>query len=171
MSACKGKEKASAETKVEPGTAAAGQTAAPEPATPEQATPVQPDVALIDATLQKLGDATIASAASKGLPQALGNLGIACGNEAPLGAALQYVSFASDPLKLGKGFLFQDVCVGWRPYVAPVTEIFWMISAGAPAEGEELMPVRRCLQVLKTDSGFAKAEIIDGPCLTMHRQQ
>lgn len=169
--ACKGKEKASTEPNAEsakPTASTAVKTVTP---TPEQAASVQPDPALIDATLEKLGDATIASAASKGLPQPQGELGIACGNEATVTGALQHISFADEPLKLGKGFLFRDVCIGWRPYITPVTEIYWMISAGAPAEGEEVMPVRRCLQVLKTDTGFAKAEIMDGPCLTMHRQE
>ena len=124
---------------------------------------------LIDAALEKLGDATVAGAAGAGLPQAAGELGIACGNDKTLGDALKHIGLATEPLQSGKGFLFSDVCIGWRPYVTPVTEIYWMISAGAPAEGEEVMPVRRCLQVLKTEDGFAKAPIIDGPCLTMHR--
>ena len=160
--ACKSAEDKSANTK------SAGTQAAPAaaPAT------VPADMKIIESTLALLADATIKSAKSEdkpGLPEFSGEMGIACGSDAILGAVLARIGVEAKSLQTNKGFRFEDLCVGWRPYIRPATEMYWMISAGTPAEGESALPIRRCQRVLAGASGYSKDPPMDGPCLSIHR--
>lgn len=137
------------------------------------AQPVVVDVKLIDATLAALADATVAHASKEGeaggLPALDGKTGIACGDDALLASSLAHVAFDASALKAGAGFRFEHVCVGWRPYVQPLTEMYWMISAGEPAGESGMMPTRRCIRVAAAKGAYSKEPIMDGPCLSMHR--
>lgn len=130
--------------------------------------PVKGDLALIDKTLEAIGDATVSKGG--GLPPVKGDHGISCGDEETVTAALAHVGFDPAPLKEGVGFRFADVCVGWRPYVEPRTEMYWMISAGSPNPENGLMPHRRCLRIRTAEGANTKDAIIDGPCLELHRK-
>jgi hypothetical protein len=170
LASCKkgDKEKAAApETKVEE------PAKTEEPPAPVNTEPVVVDVKLIDATLDGLADATVTSASKEGeaggLPKLKGELGIACGEDALVGTTLADIGFDVSALKAGKGFAFADVCLGWRPYIEPVTEMYWMISGGVPAKPGDVAPTRRCIRVRKAEAGFEKDAIMDGPCLAMHR--
>lgn len=164
LGSCKSKEQDKDDEKAQREEKAPAKAAA-EKATPE-VPPVEPDLPRIDATLEELADATL-----KGkLPELEGEMGIACGEDELLVSSLAHIGFDAAPLKTGKGFLFRDVCVGWRPIIKPKTEMYWMISAGAPKEGEQVMPVRRCVRISRQeDASLAKEAIVDGPCLSIHR--
>ncbi len=143
------------------------------PKAPVDKPPLEGDRALIDATLEALADATLAQGAKEGdaggLPPITGENGIACRDDAAKTAVLAHIGFDMSTLKKEVGFRFINVCVGWRPYIKPVTEFYWMISAGANDAETGLMAHRRCLRVRATESGLEKDPIIDGPCLEMHR--
>ena len=141
------------------------------PETPPEAAeepPVKGDLALMDKMLEALGDATVSKGG--GLPPVKGQNGISCGDEAVVSAALAHIGFDAAPLKEGVGFRASDVCVGWRPYLQPPTEMYWMISAGSPNAENGLMPHRRCLRVRVAEGANTKDAIIDGPCLELHRK-
>jgi hypothetical protein len=134
--------------------------------------PLAGDLPLIDKTLVALADATLVKARKPaeagGLPLLEGEIGIACGTDDHVTMALAAIGFDPTPLKKEMGFRFINVCVGWRPYVKPYNEMFWMISAGAPLPETGVMPHRRCVRVYATEGGFEKAEITDGLCLELH---
>jgi hypothetical protein len=136
--------------------------------------PVKADVALIDKSLQALADATLAVAAKPGdeggLPSIKGENGISCGSDPEISAALAHVGFAPKGLQAGAGFRFDDVCVGWQPYVKPRLEIYWMISAGDESKQSGMLEHRRCIRVRSDKDTFSKDEIMDGPCLGVHRR-
>ncbi len=141
---------------------------------PEQG-PVKADLALIDKSLNALADATLAKAgkddAGKGLPPITGEIGLSCGSDGPVSDAVAHIGYDIASLKAGAGFRFADVCVGWRPYIKPRTEMFWMISAGEESKESGMLEHRRCIRVRVVDGALSKDAIIDGPCLEMHRRE
>jgi hypothetical protein len=136
--------------------------------------PLEGDRALIDTTLEALADATLAQATKEGdaggIPPIAGESGFSCGADPDVTSVLSHLGFDVSTLKKEVGFRFINVCLGWRPYIKPITEIYWMISAGATGAETGVMAHRRCLRVRATEGGLEKDPIIDGPCLELHRK-
>lgn len=143
------------------------------PQAPVDLPPLEGDIDEINATLEALADATLAQGAKPGdeggLPPVKGEAGIACRDDAAKTEALAHIGFDVSTLKKEVGFRYINVCLGWRPFIKPVTEIYWMISAGSNDPETGLMAHRRCLRVRATEDGLVKDPIIDGACLEMHR--
>ena len=140
---------------------------------PAPKTKVTPDVGLMDQAVNALADATLAASAKDGeaggLPKFKGAMGIACGDDEQVATALKHIGMDAAPLKARKGFGFEDVCLGWRPYIKPRTEIFWMISGGEETGEEMVMAHRRCVRIYLKDDAYVKEEVVEGPCLSVHK--
>lgn len=169
VAGCKKGEKAEPKPEEKP-----AEVTAVTPAETAEQPPLAGDLPLIDETLESLADATLVKARKEGeaggLPLLEGEIGIACGRDEHVSNALAAIGFDPTPLKKEMGFRYINVCVGWRPYVKPYTEMFWMISAGAPLPETGVMPHRRCVRVYAAAGGYEKAEITDGLCLELHVQ-
>ncbi len=136
--------------------------------------PVKADRALIDKSLEALADATLTQAGKEGdaggLPPIKSDSGISCGVDPVLSEVLAHIGFDNKSLKAGAGFRFADVCIGWRPYIKPRTEMYYMISAGEESKETGLLEHRRCIRVRTAEGAFHKDAIMDGPCLELHRK-